>query len=102
MCVDFNTVVTVESATAVPATFHIIADDISDLRVNGKLVGDANGGWWGGYAKLNTLLTPGRNVVQIQARNTGGPAGLLATIVDSAGSVIAHTDGSWMWNATCD
>ena len=100
VCIDFNTVVTVEVATDV--TFHIIADDRSDLRVNGRLVGDANGGWGGGYAQLTTLLTPGRNVVQIQVQNGGGPAGLLATIVDSSGTVIAHTDGSWKWSGTCD
>ena len=100
VCIDFNTVVTVEAATDV--TFHIIADDRSDLRVNGRLVGDANGGWGGGYAQLTTLLSPGRNVVQIQGRNGGGPAGLLASIVDSAGTVIAHTDGSWNWSGTCD
>ncbi|OYV74866.1 MAG: hypothetical protein B7Z66_15020 [Chromatiales bacterium 21-64-14] len=102
VCINFNKVVHVARMT--PVTVHIIADDYSDLRVNGELVGDANGGWGGGnYPKLAATLVPGRNVIQIQARNAGGPAGLIASVIsDADGSVIEHTDASWDAGTLCD
>jgi hypothetical protein len=102
VCVNFNKVVRVSRAT--PVTVHVIADDWSDLRVNGKLVGDANGGWGGAdYPKLAATLVPGRNVIQIQARNGGGPAGVIASIVSNDGSgVLAHTDAAWAAGTICD
>ena len=102
ICADFHTVVSVDRAT--PVIVHIIADNISKLRINGVLIGEANGGWAIlDYPKLGAILRPGRNDVHIQARNGSvGPAGLLASIVAN-GRVLSHTDASWSAsNMTCD
>lgn len=51
---------------------------------------------------FNTAITfpPGRSLIQVQANNTGGPAGLIVVIRDVAnggGNVLLETNGTWTY-----
>jgi hypothetical protein len=51
------------------------------------------------YAKLPLTLKTGNNVIDIVANNSGGPAGLLASLVkNSDKTVLLRTDSSWVSN----
>jgi alpha-L-rhamnosidase len=80
----------------------ISADDQFTLWVNGREAGNSGGqadAWREPViVDLTRHLVPGDNVVAVEARNTGGPAGLIArVVVDLAGreSVVVATDGQW-------
>ncbi|GAX84521.1 hypothetical protein CEUSTIGMA_g11942.t1 [Chlamydomonas eustigma] len=95
--INFNRVVSLPGTSSDPpvnVTANICTDDYSALRVNGKLIGDSNGGWGGSRPNtLSVVLLPGKNVIQLIARNTGGPAGILASFIGvSDGTVYARTD----------
>ena len=84
------------------AVVHAICDNQGVVFFNGDEVGRCNGGWGGGnYSKATVNVLPGQNVLSIQGRNMGGPAGLLAALVSSGGQVLAHTDRTWTWSSTC-
>ena len=55
------------------------------------------GGGWGttNYTKLVVDLQSGKNTIKISSVNGGGPAGLVASIIRSDGTVLARTDGTW-------
>lgn len=78
------------------AVIHVIADDAGEVYINDVSKGSiAGGGWGGNYTKLNVNLSSGNNTIKIMAKNYGGPAGLVASIINSDGAVIANTDQTW-------
>lgn len=79
---------------------NIIVDDLATVVINGATIGKARWGWPGsgkGTTILNGTFTPGRNVIEIYAKNTGGPAGVVASVFTGS-SLLFHTDRSWMWS----
>lgn len=102
----FRKVIELPAGQAVrEATFLFTADDIAQLYVNGKAVGSRHSNW----KQLTTRdfaehLQPGRNVLAIEAENTGkNPAGLVgrAAIMFANGeSLSVPIDGSWTSSKT--
>ncbi|KAF6252726.1 hypothetical protein COO60DRAFT_1463575 [Scenedesmus sp. NREL 46B-D3] len=88
----------------IAATLHVVLDDRGAVKVNGQLLNGsqghqvAMGGWeTKDYSKMPVTLQPGNNTVDIFASNLGGPAGALAALVDAAsGSILLHTNGTWV------
>jgi len=76
------------------ATLFIIADDYATIRVNGTIIGDVTGGWGVDYRKINVTLTPGVNEIIILAKNNGGAAGLLFTLLRSDNVPLIRSDGT--------
>jgi len=72
-----------------------------DLNNNDMAIG---GGWGGnGNTGYNVTFHPGTNYIEVQAYNTGGPAGLLLSFVDSnTNEILFHTDGSWVCSTKVD
>jgi len=73
-------------AFTVPATIHeaslyVVVDDICTVFLNGKLLGTAQG-WHktSVFSNIKELLTPGTNVIALEAENSEGPAGLMAAL----------------------
>jgi hypothetical protein len=97
----FTTTITAAADLGTPVLLHIMADDIADVWLNGAYVLTALAGWNpGGYAGRPYPLTlaKGTNTLSIRARNTGGPAGLLASVTSAAGSsVLVRTSGAWTY-----
>ena len=98
----FSTTVTVQNSTN--AIMHIIVDNIAKVYVNDSLVGEigedfhwAKGGT--NYPKIPISLTPGRNVITVRCINTGGPGGLLVSIVGPGNKVLSRTNtSSWIYD----
>lgn len=83
--------------TVVKATVNCIADNVAVIKVNGKEVGSKAGGWDAGSAlqPISIELVPGRNVIEVSVTNNGGPAGLVASVLDTTGKVLFLTDATW-------
>ena len=65
---------------AITAQINIIVDNFASVYVNGDFVGHGSGGWRGpGRHTRQFTLNPGTNTIIVNARNGGGPAGLLLT-----------------------
>lgn len=78
---------------------HAYADNYAYFSMNGGSIGAAYWGPWG-EAQFEGTLLPGSNLLQIDAFNVDGPAGLLVTVINKAsGKVMFHTDSSWTWQA---
>ncbi len=83
------------------AQLHIIVDDTADVYLNGAKVGSVQYGWrpyeYIGRP-LSLTLAKGTNTLSIRAVNTGGPAGLIASLVSVDGNtVLARTNGAWTY-----
>ncbi len=99
-CIVFNRAYT--ARTAVDATMDIVVDNQATVYLNGARVGQAAGGWEGGdYPKLALRLKRGANIIDVEAVNAGGPAGLLVSVRDGAGAVLLRSDASWKWSDQC-
>lgn len=78
---------------------YVIADNTSNVSLNGTNIGPAIGGWGGAGNKIPLDLKAGDNLIEIVAINEGiGPAGLLASAYDTNPASF-HTDSSWVWSA---
>ena len=99
--INFSTAIVNATSAPLPITISAIVDNNSTVTLNGLPIGPANGGWTGGYPKLSAMLAPGTNVLTFAATNAGAgpnPAGVLASVADSAGNVLARTDATWVWS----
>jgi hypothetical protein len=89
----FSTTLTVPQRRTV--TLHIIVDNYADVSLNGVPIKKNVGGGWGSgsnYPKLQMTLRPGANILNIACKNTGGPGGLLASVIDTQGRVLSRTN----------
>lgn len=102
LCVAFER--NFSSSKQTEVVVHAISDDQGAVFLNGALIGRCNGGWGGGnYAKLKAKVSKGVNVIKVQARNMGGPAGLLLAVISNPeGVILAHTDKTWTRSPNCD
>lgn len=84
------------------ATLDITADDHFVVWINGKLVGNA-GNWRQVYHfDVKPFLVHGRNVIAVQVRNDGGPAGLLVRLSYTPNGqtrLVLYSDGEWKTSA---
>lgn len=96
--VRFRAELTLDEPVPEAATLWLAADNFARVTVNGKMVGE-NAAWWSPDAlAVAQALVPGRNVIEIEARNDPGqtgasnPAGLLAALesTDAAGHQRIH------------
>ena len=103
--IRFQVLVPITGNRDIPVMIHVIADNAPQganfVKVNGKLVGQITDGGWvtPNYTKLPTSLAPGNNLIEFDVQNTGGPAGLIASIINSdTFEVIANSGvGQWGW-----
>ena len=100
--INFNNKFTVPAQTTV--TVKLIVDDCADLFVNCNRVGRANlfnddGTALGSILTFNNVaLKAGCNIVQVLARNLGGPAALAFVMTDNKdGRVVLKSDKTWNW-----
>ena len=76
---------------------NVIADDYSRVYLNNAKIGSANGGWGGPGTKLNGTLVKGYNSITINAVNAGGPAGIVATVVNkNSNKILFSTNSDWV------
>ncbi len=96
--VRFRAELTLDEPVPDAATLWVAADNFARVTVNGKMAGE-NAAWWSPDAiAVAKALVPGRNVIEIEARNDPGqtgasnPAGLLAALesTDAAGHRRIH------------
>lgn len=99
-CATYEKVFT--SNSDVDVVVHIACDNIGQVFLNGTDIGRANGGWNGTGIKLNGKVTKGQNVIRVQARNMGGPAGILVAVATSNNTVLVRSNSSWRWSHSCD
>ena len=84
--------------TNIAATLHIIIDDIGVVKLNGTTLTSLVDGWGGRtYSKIALTLVPGSNTIQMVCLNTGGPAGLIYSIISSDGVVLGNSGISTTW-----
>lgn len=98
----FSTTITVSQNTQV--LLNMIADDIGDVYVNGALIKTVttSPAYWGlPYPPNSTIpltLVVGTNVISVHVTNTGGPAGLAASVTSGDGqAVLARTSRVWTY-----
>ena len=89
------------SLTVLPApppglTLTLSADNVSEVYVNGVLVGSTNN--WKVTGVFSVPLQPGPNVVAVKATDLGGAAGLLAELGWDGQTAV--TDSGWKVSAT--
>uniref|UniRef100_A0A6C0LGL3 Uncharacterized protein n=1 Tax=viral metagenome TaxID=1070528 RepID=A0A6C0LGL3_9ZZZZ len=82
--------------TYITAKVSAIIDDSGAWYLNSNKVGTISGGWGGPAPTFNITLAPGINYLQCSAINTGGPAGLVATVMYN-GRVLFNTNSSWKY-----
>ncbi|GLC37523.1 hypothetical protein PLESTM_000598400 [Pleodorina starrii] len=96
----FSTSVTVSEDNTL-ALLHVIADDSVDVFVNAVLVASARGGWLEGQYSdrpIQLRLPKGTSTLSLRATNTGGGAGIVASLLSSDGrTVLARTNSSWTY-----
>ncbi|KAG2495249.1 hypothetical protein HYH03_006522 [Edaphochlamys debaryana] len=83
-------------------TVHLVADNAADLYVNTHYMGSAISGWSdANYSMVPLGFPAGNHTVSIRATNQWtrfdeqNPAGMLVSLIDSTGAVLAHSDSSW-------
>ena len=95
--VSFRKVIEITARTRGTARFAV--DNAGELSINCRVVGENRDWAWANEIDLTPHLKAGRNEIQIDARNEGGPAGVVAEIVlrDAKQAVLVHeaTDASW-------
>jgi len=82
------------------ADVAIAVDNSYTLCVNGVEVGKGEG--WSVAARwdVTTFLQKGRNVIAVEARNAGGPAGVLARLTAKFGGKTTRIDSNTSWRAS--
>jgi hypothetical protein len=91
---EFDLTTTPESAS-----MRITCDNGYTLYINGKVMGRDDDWKRVGQFDLATALKPGRNVINVEARNAGGDGALIAelTVRDARKDVTRiATDGKWL------
>jgi hypothetical protein len=80
---------TVHATQLTHVTIYASADNQVDVFLNGLFVG--SNADWSTTATLSATLQAGSNAVQLRARNWGGSAGLIMTLLDEEGAVLLNT-----------
>ncbi len=86
------------TASDLPATIYVAADNNATIFMNDTQVYNDGGGWGGDWPnkKFTYIFKPGITEIVVLQTNSGGPEGLLLTaIANSDRSVLFHTDASW-------
>jgi len=84
------------------ATIYLIVDNIGDLYVNSTTIGSFNGNWGNlgsTPATYSITLNPGYNNITVGVQNLGGPAGLLATCLNSSSQVLFNSNSAWTYSS---
>ena len=77
----------------IKATIHIVIDDIAKVYLNDSFLQQVSGGWWTpDYPKIPVTISKGKNLFTFMSMNTGGPAGLVYSVIDSNGNVLFNSD----------
>lgn len=103
--VRFQLLVPISGNRDIPVIVHVIADNAPQganfVKVNGKLVGQIIDSGWAtpNYTQIQTSLAPGNNLIEFDVQNTGGGAGLLASVINTnTFEVVANSGtGQWAW-----
>lgn len=84
---DYSTTVTIKAT----------ADNYFTLYVDGNAVG--GGGDWTRTYIFTASLSPGKHVIEFEAGNSGGPAGLICSVYDGSGKLLFNSvvDGQWYY-----
>ena len=89
----------VVAAKPYAATLYVVVDNMATVYLDALQLGTAENGWdWTGKAARFDMQMPvGKSLITIVARNAGGPAGLLAMMVnrDTERETLATTPHSW-------
>jgi hypothetical protein len=96
----FRTTVTLPTNTALTCAHLVInADDTCTPIINGKRLGQKDGGWpTFDTFEVTRQLHPGRNVLAVEAYNSASSAGVIGWVVIRTGKtrqVLTVTDGTW-------
>jgi hypothetical protein len=75
-----------------PATIYACVDDFGSMWLNDNPVA-LN---WNGFGRWLIQLPPGESKIHINARNTGGPAGLIVICKDGKNKTLFVSDSSWV------
>ena len=76
----------------IPATIYACADDFGSMWLNDAPVA-LN---WNGFGRWSVQIPPGESKLHINARNTGGPAGLIVICKDNSNKTLFVSDSSWV------
>ena len=76
----------------IQATIFACVDNIGFMWLNDQPVA-LN---WQGFGRWAVQIPPGESKLHINARNTGGPAGLIVICRDSKNKTLFASDGSWV------
>lgn len=76
----------------IPATIFACADDFGSMWLNDQPVA-LN---WNGFGRWSVQIPPGESKLHINARNTGGPAGLIVICKDNNNKTLFVSDSSWV------
>ena len=79
------------------AVVHLIIDNSCYVYVDDVLLGSASGGWWTTDYPKFTITLKATQVIRVRARNAGGAAGLILSVVKQSDPsvVYTHTDSTW-------
>lgn len=73
------------------AELHIVLDNVGRALLNGGVIGNT-----GGYTTFRITIPPGENLLELPSRNQGGPAGLVASVIElPTRKVMTRTDETW-------
>jgi hypothetical protein len=102
--IRFQLLIPITGNKVIPITIHVIADNAPQganfVKVNNKLVGQIidNGWLTSNYSQINSVLSPGNNLLEFDVQNIGGSAGLLVSVINSnTNEVIANSNGTGQW-----
>ena len=78
-------------------TLYYFHDDFATYYISsgGAFTSILNSSYTGSSSSISITITKGMNYIRICAYNSGGAAGLMAAIYDSAGNNIINTNSSW-------
>jgi hypothetical protein len=85
----------------IPVFIHIVVDSVAKVYLNGKLVGEAVGGFGSGNAQYAVFQSTGKNsanVITVDAMNQDWPSGdaaLAVAVIDAAGNLLDYTSSLW-------
>jgi hypothetical protein len=96
--VKFQYVYKNTTGSPLKATINLIVDNHCKIFINNKQQGSEVGGGWGyHYPKKNVILANGDNLIEFDARNAGGPAGLIVSCVDTNNKVLFRSNKNWYY-----
>jgi hypothetical protein len=76
----------------IPATIFACVDNFGSMWLNDQPVA-LN---WQGFGRWSVQIPPGESKLHINARNTGGPAGLIVICKDNNNKTLFVSDSSWV------